>query len=69
MGLAEYAEIYRQDDALRASNPSPPDHLSAGSMTPPSPISPAARLEELWKRIAAILESDEPLPSRIAGPL
>jgi phosphoserine phosphatase RsbU/P len=32
----------------------------------PSPISSAARLEELWKRIAAILESDEPLPSRIA---
>ena len=35
-------------------------------MTAPAPISPAARLEELWKRIAGILESDEPLPSRIS---
>lgn len=35
-------------------------------MTGPAPISPAARLEELWRRIAAILESDEPLPARIA---
>ena len=34
-------------------------------MTAPAPISPAARLEELWKRIGAILASDEPLPSRI----
>jgi sigma-B regulation protein RsbU (phosphoserine phosphatase) len=35
-------------------------------MTVPAPTSPAARLEELWKRIAGILASDEPLPSRIS---
>jgi sigma-B regulation protein RsbU (phosphoserine phosphatase) len=35
-------------------------------MSAPPRLSPAARLEELWKRIAGILESDEPLPSRIA---
>jgi|KBSSwiStaDraftv2_1062776.scaffolds.fasta_scaffold00698_12 sigma-B regulation protein RsbU (phosphoserine phosphatase) len=33
-----------------------------------APVSPqqAARLEELWKRIAGILASEDPLPSRIA---
>ena len=35
-------------------------------MTGPAPISPAARLEEVWKRIGLVLESDGPLPSRIA---
>ena len=35
-------------------------------MTSPAPISAAARLEELWRRIAGILESDDPLPARIA---
>ena len=35
-------------------------------MTAPVPSQQAARLEELWKRIAGILASDEPLPSRIA---
>ncbi len=35
-------------------------------MTAPAPISPAARLEELWRRIAGILESGDPLPARIA---
>jgi hypothetical protein len=35
-------------------------------MSAPPPLSSAARLEELWKRIAGILESDDPLPSRIA---
>ncbi len=35
-------------------------------MTAPVPSQQAARLEELWKRIAGILASDDPLPSRIA---
>jgi sigma-B regulation protein RsbU (phosphoserine phosphatase) len=35
-------------------------------MTAPAPTSPAARLDELWKRIGAVLEAGGPLPSRIA---
>ena len=66
MGLAQYAEIYpTQEEASGASIRSPPD-LLRGTMTAPAPTSPAARLEELWKRIGAALEVDGPLPSRIA---
>jgi sigma-B regulation protein RsbU (phosphoserine phosphatase) len=35
-------------------------------MNPPASASPAARLEELWKRIGAVLDTDAPLPVRIA---
>jgi sigma-B regulation protein RsbU (phosphoserine phosphatase) len=35
-------------------------------MTPPASASSAARLEELWKRIGAVLEGETPLPARIA---
>jgi phosphoserine phosphatase RsbU/P len=35
-------------------------------MNPPASASSAARLEELWKRIGAVLEGGAPLPSRIA---
>ncbi|HWZ86668.1 MAG TPA: GAF domain-containing protein, partial [Thermoanaerobaculia bacterium] len=35
-------------------------------MTAPAPTSPAARLDELWKRIGAALDCDGPLSSRVA---
>src|SRR5262245_44975515 len=35
-------------------------------MTPPGPASPTTRIDELWKRIGPVLESDLPLPSRVA---
>jgi sigma-B regulation protein RsbU (phosphoserine phosphatase) len=35
-------------------------------MTSPVSFVQGARLEELWKKIAGVLESDEPLPARIA---
>src|SRR6516162_5014482 len=35
-------------------------------MIPPALPSSAARLEEIWKRVGAALESDHPLPSRVA---
>ncbi len=35
-------------------------------MIPPASASSAARLEEIWKRIGAVLEGGAPLPSRIA---
>jgi len=35
-------------------------------MTPPAPASSAARLEEIWKRIGAVLGGEAPLHSRIA---
>lgn len=36
-------------------------------MNPPGPTLTSSRLEELWKRLAAVLDSDEPLPARIAA--
>ena len=35
-------------------------------MTAPAPTSPAARLDELWKRIGTALDCDGPLASRVA---
>ncbi len=35
-------------------------------MNPPASASPAARLEELWKRLGPVLEGEAPLPVRIA---
>ena len=35
-------------------------------MTVPVPTSPAARLDEIWKRIGAALEAEGPMPARIA---
>ena len=35
-------------------------------MIPPTSASPAARLEELWKRIGVVLGGEAPLHSRIA---
>jgi phosphoserine phosphatase RsbU/P len=35
-------------------------------MTSPAPPSSAARLDEIWKRVGAALETDGPLPARVA---
>src|SRR5215467_6405443 len=35
-------------------------------MTPPATPSSAARLDEVWKRVGAALETDGPLPVRVA---
>ena len=47
------------------------DHVAGAEqyddMNPPGPTLTSSRLEELWRRLASVLDSDEPLPTRIAA--